>query len=61
MEFIMEWFSNLIRSIENYFGQYESLGDFFLSNTRNPFLWIGIFIVGLIIYMFVYNALKKEH
>ena len=38
----------------------EDIKDFFLEHSRNPFLWIAIIIVGLLIFEFVYKTLNKE-
>ena len=33
---------------------------FFVNNSHNPFLWVGIIVVALIIFELVYNALKDK-
>lgn len=38
----------------------EKVKDFLIENERNPFLWVGIIIVALIIFELVYNALKDK-
>lgn len=34
--------------------------DFFLENSRNPFLWVVIVIFVLIMFEFVYKKLNKD-
>lgn len=34
--------------------------DFFVENSRNPFLWVGIILVALIVFEFTYNKLKTK-
>ena len=34
--------------------------NFFLENNINPFLWVGLFLLGLIIFEFVYKKLSKD-
>ena len=38
----------------------NSVKDFFLENSRSPFLWVGILIVGLIIFEYVYRKLSGD-
>lgn len=38
----------------------EILKDFIIDNQSNPALWIGIVIIGLAIFGFVYNSLSKN-
>ena len=38
----------------------EDIKDFFLEHSRNPFLWIAIIVVGMIIFELVYKALHKD-
>ena len=38
----------------------NDIKDFFLEHTRNPFLWIAIIVVGLLIFEFVYRSLHKD-
>lgn len=34
--------------------------EFFITYSKNPFLWIGIILLGLLILELVYQALNKE-
>lgn len=34
--------------------------DWLIENQRNPILWIGLFLLGLLIFALAYNALQKE-
>ena len=38
----------------------NDIRDFFVENSRNPFLWVGIIIVGLLIFETVYKALHRD-
>jgi len=38
----------------------NSVKDFFVDNSRNPFLWVGIIIVGLFIFEMVFKTLNKN-
>ena len=38
----------------------NDIKDFFLEHSRNPFLWIAIIVVGMIIFELVYKALHKD-
>jgi len=38
----------------------EGVKNFFLDNGRNPILWIGIIIIGLVLFEFVYKKLSKD-
>lgn len=38
----------------------EPVKQFFLDNSRNPVLWIGIILLGLVLFEFVYNMLNKD-
>lgn len=38
----------------------EPVKQFFLNNSRNPVLWIGIIILGLILFEVVYKMLNKD-
>lgn len=50
-----------------YFSIWESINnflidvkDFFIENSRNPFLWVSIILLGLLIFEFVFRALHKD-
>lgn len=34
--------------------------DFFVDNSRNPFLWVGIILVVLFLFEIVFKALSKD-
>lgn len=38
----------------------NDIKDFFLENSRNPFLWVGIIIVGLLVFEYVYRTLHRD-
>lgn len=38
----------------------DRIKDFFIKNSSNPFLWIGIIIVALVIFSIVYQSLNKN-
>lgn len=38
----------------------ESVKDFFIENSRNPILWVGIILIGLIIFEVVFKKLSKD-
>lgn len=38
----------------------KNIKDFFVENSRNPFLWVGIIIIGLLIFEYVYKSLHKD-
>ena len=37
-----------------------SIKDFVLANSRNPFLWVGIILLGLLVFELTYKALNKD-
>lgn len=39
---------------------FNDIKDFFVEHSRNPFLWIAIILIGLIIFEFVYRTLNKD-
>ena len=39
---------------------FTDIKEFFIAYSRNPFLWIGIILLGLLIFELVYQALNKE-
>ena len=49
-ERIGEWFSNVG----------EGIKDFFITYGSNPFLWLGIVILGLVIFELTHQALKTK-
>ena len=38
----------------------NDIKDFFIEHSRNPFLWIGILVLGIVIFEFVYKALHRD-
>ena len=38
----------------------DSVKEFFINNGSSPFLWVGIIMAALIIFEFVYNALRDK-
>lgn len=42
----------------------ETAGDrvkaFLIDSEQNPIVWMGLFIFGLVVFFFTYNALHKE-
>lgn len=65
---IGNWFSNLFREIgyllspiQKWFSEVtKPIKDFVLENTRNPFLWVGIIVIGLLVFELVYKSLNKK-
>lgn len=39
---------------------FESIKNWMLEHGDNPFLWIGIFLIALMIFWFTYDALHKN-
>ena len=38
----------------------KNIQDFLISEGRNPFIWIGLFILGLVVFFLTYSALHKD-
>ena len=54
-------FLSIWTDIENWFGEItRDIKDFFVEHSRNPFLWIIIILIGLLIFESVYRALHKD-
>lgn len=52
---------NIFTDIGNWFNEVtEPVRDFFVENARNPFLWVGIIVIGLIVFEVTYKALSKD-
>ncbi|MBO5095506.1 MAG: hypothetical protein J6B98_01360 [Bacilli bacterium] len=52
---------NIFTDFSNWFYEVtEPVRDFFIANARNPFLWVGIILVGLAVFEFTYKALNKD-
>ncbi len=53
--------TNLWNNINNWFVEItKNVKGFFLENSRNPFLWVGIIIIGLLIFEWVYKSLHRD-
>lgn len=51
----------IFEPITNWF--YEITGpvrDFLIANSRNPFLWVGLIVLGLFVFEFTFRALNKD-
>lgn len=38
----------------------EKIKDFFIENSHNPFLWVSIILLGLLIFEFTFRSLHKD-
>lgn len=38
----------------------ENVKEFFIEHGHNPVLWLGIFLIGLLIFELVFQALNKD-
>jgi len=47
---VLSWVSNIFNNIK----------DFFIENGKNPFLWVIIIIIGLLLFEIIYKSLKKD-
>lgn len=62
------WFENLFEKIAEFFQPIsdwfwefsEPVREFLLGNGRNPILWIGLVIVGLIVFEILFRVLHKD-
>jgi len=45
------------QNIENFFG---NIKEFFIEHGNNPLLWLGIFLLGLLVFELVFQALNKD-
>ena len=51
---------NIFTDISTWFDEVsEPIRNFFVENARNPFLWVGIIVVGLFVFEMTYKALNK--
>lgn len=48
---MMDWLENVSSNFK----------DWIAAHGSNPFLWVGIFLAGLLIFAITYNALTKRH
>ena len=39
----------------------EPFKDFIMNNHNNPLLWLGLFLIGLVIFWLTYSALNKDN
>ena len=39
----------------------DKLKNFVVENNRNPIFWICVFVAGLLLFFWTYNALTKNH
>lgn len=46
-----------MQALEDVMGQFK---DFILDHYENPFLWLGLFVGGLLVFALTYNALTKH-
>lgn len=52
---------NIWTKISNWFIEFfENIKEFVLENSRNPILWVGFVLIGLLVFEFVYKALSKD-
>lgn len=52
---------SIFTNINNWFNDAtKGIKQFILDNTRNPFLWVGIIILGLLVFELTYKALNKN-
>lgn len=38
----------------------DSIKEFLINADHNPFVWIGLFVLGLVVFFATYNALNKR-
>lgn len=43
--------------LDKIMGQFK---DFILANKSNPLLWLGLFVLGLVVFESLFKALQKE-
>lgn len=46
--------------IEELTKQMEEFKNFILQHRDNPLLWLGMFVLGIVVFKSVYRALQKE-
>lgn len=52
---------NIFDDISTWFNDTTApIKDFFIENARNPFLWVGIILVGLLVFELTYRSLSKD-
>lgn len=56
---------NMIKIFTDFFKWFaklwEPVFEFLNENRNSPFLWIGLFLIGLLIFKFTYDALNRGH
>lgn len=58
---IGSFLSDIFEPIVTWFNEFfEPVKEFFVNNSRNPFLWVGIIVLGLLVFEIVYKALNKD-
>ncbi len=50
-------FANFWKWLNDIMGNFR---DFVISHHGNPFMWIGFFVLGLLVFAFLYNTLTKH-
>lgn len=54
--------NEIIDDIVNWLGEaFKPLFDFFYTYRSNPLLWIGILVIGLLIFKVTYDILDKNN
>lgn len=38
----------------------DNVREFLIDSGRNPVIWIGLFVLGLVVFFLTYNALHKD-
>lgn len=38
----------------------ESIKNWIIAHQSNPLLWVGLFLLGLVVFFVTYNALQRE-
>lgn len=38
----------------------NSIKEWIIANQSNPILWVGLFVLGLVVFFVTYNALHKD-
>lgn len=38
----------------------DSVKDWIIDHQGNPLLWVGLFLIGLVVFFITYNALQRE-
>jgi hypothetical protein len=52
---------NIFKDASDWFAKTTApIRDFFIENARNPFLWVSIILVGLLVFELTYRSLHKD-